>query len=91
MRSIPSISFEQLILDEGHKFPLAIPTMENGRYVDDFFGREDTIQKARKVVEQVDNLCMAGGFPLKKWISNEPEVLSSIPVDRRLDTSLRFK
>ncbi|XP_024889613.1 uncharacterized protein LOC112466006 [Temnothorax curvispinosus] len=48
-------AFEQLILDEGKRFPLAIPTMKNGRYVDDFFGGEDTIQKAREVVEQVDN------------------------------------
>ncbi|XP_024875956.1 uncharacterized protein LOC112457263 [Temnothorax curvispinosus] len=78
-------AFEQLIRDEGHKFPLAIPTMKKKRYVDDFFGGEDTIQNARRVVEQVNSLCMAGGFPLKKWVSNELDILSSIPVDLRLD------
>ncbi|XP_071632793.1 uncharacterized protein [Temnothorax longispinosus] len=61
--------------------------MKKGRYVDDFFGGEDTVQKASKVVEQVDKLCMAGGFPLKKWVSNEPEVISCIESDRKLDTS----
>lgn len=80
-------TFEQLILDEGHRFPLALPTMKKGRYVDDFFGGEDTLECTRKVVEQVNNFCMAGGFPLKKWVSNNPEVLSSIPSDQRLDTS----
>ncbi|XP_071639833.1 uncharacterized protein [Temnothorax longispinosus] len=37
-------AFEQLILDEGHRFPLAMPTMKKGRYIDDFFGGEDTIE-----------------------------------------------
>jgi hypothetical protein len=80
-------AFEQLIKDEGFRFPLAMPTMKKGRYVDDIFGGEDSIANAQKVVEQVNQLCMAGGFPLKKWVSNNSEILSSIPLKDRIDTS----
>ncbi|XP_071652994.1 uncharacterized protein [Temnothorax longispinosus] len=47
-------AFEQLILDEGHRFPLAMPTMKKGRYIDDFFGGEDTIEKTQLVIEQLN-------------------------------------
>ncbi|XP_044594867.1 uncharacterized protein LOC123272233 [Cotesia glomerata] len=69
---------QQLVEDEGPKYPLAISTLTKGRYVDDVFGGEDSIQEAQETVKQVNNLCMAGGFPLKKWISNEPSTLQSI-------------
>lgn len=69
---------QQLIEDEGEKYPLAISTLTEGRYVDDIFGGADTVQETQEIVQQVRNLCMAGGFPLKKWISNEPSVLQSI-------------
>lgn len=80
-------AFEQLIIDEGANFPLAIPTMKRGRYVDDFFGGEDTIEKTCKVVDQINQLCMAGGFSLKKWVSNDPSVLKFIPEKNRISTS----
>lgn len=69
---------QQLIEDEGSKYPLAVPTLTKGRYVDDVFGGADSVQEAQETVKQVNNLCMAGGFPLKKWISNEPLTLQSI-------------
>ncbi|XP_071639832.1 uncharacterized protein [Temnothorax longispinosus] len=30
---------------------------------------------------------MAGGFPLKKWVSNNPEILRSIPLNHRLNNT----
>ncbi|XP_071581890.1 uncharacterized protein [Temnothorax nylanderi] len=78
-------SFIQLIRDEGHRFPLALPTVKKGRYMDDFFGGADTVREAELVVQQVDHLCMAGGFPLRKWISNNSDILKFIPLDHRID------
>ena len=69
----------QLIKDEGQKFPLAVSIMENGRYVDDIYGGADTIDEAKETALQVSQLCMAGGFPLRKWTSNDPRVLTDIP------------
>ncbi|XP_011883953.1 PREDICTED: uncharacterized protein LOC105571092 [Vollenhovia emeryi] len=79
-------TFNQLIFDEGNRFPLALPTMKKGRYVDDFFGGADTVEEAKAVVSQVDQLCMAGGFNLQKWVSNNPDVLEAIPPSKRIDS-----
>ncbi|XP_024878190.1 uncharacterized protein LOC112458673 [Temnothorax curvispinosus] len=61
--------------------------MENGTYIDDFFGGKDTLEKACKVADQVNRLCMAGGFTLKKWINNDPYVLKFIPKQNRISAS----
>lgn len=59
-------AFHQLILDEGHRFPLALPALQRGRYVDDITGGADTIQEAQEQIQQITELCMAGGFPIQK-------------------------
>jgi len=68
----------QLIEDEGSRFPLAIPTLTTGRYVDDLFGGADTIEDTIVLAQEVNKLCMAGGFPLQKWASNHSSIVHSI-------------
>lgn len=77
----------QLVADEGANFPLAVPVIQRGRYVDDLFGGSNSIQHACDIVKQLNQLCMAGGFPLQKWISNNSELLDSIPVERRVNST----
>ncbi|XP_011687412.1 PREDICTED: uncharacterized protein LOC105449728 [Wasmannia auropunctata] len=72
-------AISQLIKDEGQQYPLAVPVLNRGRYVDYLFGGADSIEQAQTVVQQVSQLCMAGGFHLQKWASNHPDVLNSIP------------
>ncbi|XP_067209114.1 uncharacterized protein [Linepithema humile] len=82
----------QLIEDDGFKFSLAIPSLTKRRYVDDIFGGADSIPQAQQIIEQLNSLCMAGGFPLQKWISNHPEILSSITPDKQTSLiSLQFE
>lgn len=66
---------QQLIVDEGHRFPKAVVPLSRGRYVDDIFGGAETISEAKEVVHQTKQLCEAGRFPLQKWNSNCAEVL----------------
>ncbi|XP_011859064.1 PREDICTED: uncharacterized protein LOC105556580 [Vollenhovia emeryi] len=68
----------QLAEDEGHRFPLAVPSITRGRYVDDIFGGGDTGEQLIEIVHQLEDLCQAGGFPLAKWHSNHPELLNAI-------------
>nr|XP_012234631.1 PREDICTED: uncharacterized protein LOC105679278 [Linepithema humile] len=77
---------QQLTEDEGHRFPQAVSTMTQGRYVDDIFGGADTITEAQERVIQVNRLCMAGGFPLQKWVSNDANILSFIPPENCLSS-----
>lgn len=75
-------AFQQLIFDEGIKYPLALQALSRGRYVDDIVGGSNTIEEARTQIDQIINLCMAGGFPIQKWISNHPDTLSNVPQER---------
>jgi len=68
---------QQLISDEGHRFPKAVASLSEGRYVDDIFGGADSVEEAQEIMTQVIQLCMAGGFPLQKWNSNHPALLKS--------------
>ena len=50
-------------------------------YVDDAFFGADSIQEAVSIAAQFCNFLMAGGFPLRKWAANHPDLLSHLPVD----------
>lgn len=69
---------QQLITDEGHRYPKALPSVTKGRYVDDIFGGAASLDEAKEVMSQICQLCLAGGFPLQKWNSNSPELLSHL-------------
>lgn len=77
----------QLINDEGARFPLAIPSITQGRYVDDIFGGADSISGTQDIVHQLTSLCKAGGFSLQKWISNHPAILESISQEKQTDST----
>lgn len=64
-----------------------LPPLTKGRYVDDIFGGADTIETAQDTVTQLKQLCTAGGFDLRKWISNHPSVLATMPSEHKIDTS----
>jgi len=55
--------------------------------VDDVFGGADSVEEAQVIVQQVHQLCMAGGFRLQKWTTNSHGVLNAIPADLQLQTS----
>ncbi|XP_072761230.1 uncharacterized protein [Anoplolepis gracilipes] len=85
-------TLNQLIEDEGANFPLAIPSLKDGRYVDDIFGGANLISQAQAIVEQLTFLCKAGGSPLQKCISNHPAILGSIPSEQQAkSTSIQFE
>ena len=73
----------QLIEDEGQKFPLAVPCLKQGRYVDNIFGGNDSIEEIQDIIYQLNQLCMAGGFPLQKWASNDKIILKSLSSDNQ--------
>ncbi|XP_046143213.1 uncharacterized protein LOC123988171 [Osmia bicornis bicornis] len=74
----------QLVHDEGHRFPLATPSLTHGRYVDDIFGGADSISELVEVAQQLITLCNAGGFPLTKWHATHPDLLLAHPHNRQL-------
>lgn len=71
---------QQLIEDEGHRFPRAVLPMSRGRYVDDVFGGAESLNEAKEIIHQLKQLSSAGGFPLQKWNSNCPELLRYLSI-----------
>ncbi|XP_071652355.1 uncharacterized protein [Temnothorax longispinosus] len=71
---------EQLTIDEGKQFPLAIPILREHIYIDDaVFGADDK-PHIRQIRDQLVALLKRGGFELKKWASNSPSLLDDIDV-----------
>ncbi|XP_051166513.1 uncharacterized protein LOC127284859 [Leptopilina boulardi] len=69
----------QLAKDEEANFPIAAPILLNDTYVDDtFLGGKDKVS-ALTARDQLIALTSSGGFPLRKWFSNEPELLEGLP------------
>lgn len=56
----------------------AIDTLKNNFYVDDMLKSVATSTDAIKLQQEVTTLCKRGGFKLKKFVSNCPEVLNSL-------------
>lgn len=66
----------QLATDEGHNYPLAAAIVKNGMYVDDVLTGHDDWNTLKESCQQLNNLLKSGGMQLRKWASNEPQLLS---------------
>ena len=58
-------------------------------YVDDLLKSVDSEARAVTLVQDVSELCLKGGFRLRKWISNNRNVMKSVP-DEDLRKDLCF-
>ncbi|XP_014216327.1 uncharacterized protein LOC106645076 [Copidosoma floridanum] len=56
----------------------------NDHYVDDILSSANDVAMARHIRDQLIELLQAGGFPLRKWVANVPELLDDLPDDVRL-------
>lgn len=81
-------TLHQLSEDEKINFPLAAEIIKNNFYVDDCMAGSNTIFDTQKLVSQINNLLMAGGFQLRKWTSNDNRILRDIPEANKIDTPM---
>ncbi|KMQ89434.1 gag-pol polyprotein precursor [Lasius niger] len=81
-------TLRQLADDEESRFPLGAAALRKNCYVDDIVTRANTVLDAIAMQQELSELCMAGGFPLRKWASNCNDVLLGIPLEHRIQKSL---
>ena len=63
--------------------PEFVVNLLNSFYVDDLVSGEGDLEKCRLSLYQKSKKCLSeGGFNLRKWISNSPELLDFIREDR---------
>lgn len=65
----------QLADDEKSNFPPASQVIKCDSYVDDILTGTDTVKQAVKLCDELIGLTKAGGFTLRKWISNDLRVV----------------
>ncbi|XP_062542042.1 uncharacterized protein LOC134210034 [Armigeres subalbatus] len=80
-------ALQQLAVDEGVEGSPASVAVDKDFYVDDYIGGAASIIEATNLREDLTSLMVKGGFPIRKWCSNHPEVLAGVPEDQ-LGTSL---
>ncbi|XP_062716443.1 uncharacterized protein LOC134291954 [Aedes albopictus] len=74
--------------DSGYTHPIAARVVQEDFYVDDMLSGADTVPKARQLMNEVIELTDTAGFTLRKWNSNSPELLSTLPKHLRDERSV---
>jgi hypothetical protein len=75
-------TLQMLADDESCSFPLAAAALKRDFYMDDFVRSEEDITIAIQLRKEMDELMSRGGFSLRKWSSNFPEVLEGVPPEK---------
>lgn len=81
-RPAPYLSIRTLLQlreDEKDRYPLGSDAIKNSFYVDDCMTGSNTLEDDQELVEQLNHLLTAGGFQLRKWATNDKNILVKIP------------
>lgn len=70
---------KQLALENQEKHPEAAKIIETNMYMDDLLTGSQSIEEAKKLQKEIIDIMKSAKFHLRKWVSNDPEVLSNIP------------
>ena len=82
--SCASFSLKRTALDNQGEFDSeTIETVSRNFYVDDCLKSVSTTEKAVRLSSQLRELLSRGGFRLTKWISNDRNLIASVPMTER--------
>ena len=78
---------KETLAQHGEEFdPTVVLHLDKDLYVDDLLSSVPSTEEAIKSRQQMQQLLSKGGFHMRKWLSNCPEVMESIPpADRSPD------
>ncbi|XP_054707113.1 uncharacterized protein LOC129216917 [Uloborus diversus] len=71
-------TLRQLAIDEQENFPAVSRATRCHFYVDDLLSGSATKKEAIQLVSELQEMMKKGGFSLRKWVSNDPDVLTTI-------------
>jgi len=72
------VCLTKLADEEIHTYPVACNAIKTDFCVDDYLGGVSTVSDAILLRDQLINVLKRVSFELRKWTSNEPELLSNI-------------
>ena len=56
-----------------------VDVINNCFYVDDCLASSPSVKEAERLLKEVSELLMKGGFKITKWVSNSREVIKTVP------------
>ncbi|XP_070521821.1 uncharacterized protein [Cardiocondyla obscurior] len=68
-------TLQQLVIDEGHRFPQGAQCLRSQTYVDDIFGGADCLYEAQRERKELISLLKMAGIELDKWAANHNSLL----------------
>ncbi|XP_031635614.1 uncharacterized protein LOC116348687 [Contarinia nasturtii] len=74
--------------DEKERYPLAEEVLKKEMYVDDVQSGGSSIEIAIQKRDQVKAALASAGMELRKWASNHPALLDSIPIEHQCSSTL---
>ena len=80
-------TLQQLARDEEANYPQVTKIVLDDFYVDDFFSGADSVEEALTIQAEVMEMLESGGFLLRKWSSNDKQLLYHLPENLR-DSSI---
>ncbi|XP_045454347.1 uncharacterized protein LOC123663725 [Melitaea cinxia] len=80
----------QLAEDSGDGFPLAKQIALSDVYIDDVITGQASLNEALEAKSQIIALFELGCFHLRKWMSNDPQLLADLPPEDCLTESVSF-
>lgn len=83
-------TLRQLAVDDAHLYPLAAAALQASFYMDDLLAGGNSIQEAKELQQQLMKMLKGAGMNLRKWASNDPQLISDLSQDQ-VDTALDFR
>ncbi|XP_062533633.1 uncharacterized protein LOC134202631 [Armigeres subalbatus] len=83
-------SMLQLAREEKVNFPAAAQVVTEDCYMDDVLSGASTLDSAKQLRSDIEELLKRGMFPIKKWCSNDEDVLEGVPEQDR-ETLVRIQ
>ncbi|XP_061395049.1 uncharacterized protein LOC133330652 [Musca vetustissima] len=78
-------TLQQLAQDEEDRFPIGAKILRENMYVDDVLVGTHSIAEAMLAKGQLISILESAGFNLRKWTSNDKEIIKDLPRDHLLN------
>jgi hypothetical protein len=76
-------TLQQLAKDKQSSFPMASEVFLRDFYVDDLMSGSATVESGKEIQNQLLQMIYKGRFSLRKWSSNCPDLINSLPNELR--------
>ncbi|XP_058449074.1 uncharacterized protein LOC131429041 [Malaya genurostris] len=71
-----------------HDYPEAVNAIIYQHYVDDMFISAETIDRTTQLAAEVKMIHASGGFEMRNWVSNSPDVVDALKSEKTNEKSL---